>query len=64
MSELETACWTWYCDVVSFSAVQAGVVAVEYEKLKLKGIARRLFLKAYRMIAKTIDEIAAKEMRK
>ncbi len=64
MSEFESACWDWYCDVVSPHTVQAGIVAEEYKALGLGGIARVLFLRAFRKIAKMADETAAAEAKR
>jgi len=44
MSNFETEIFNWYCDTVTPFALHSGIVAEMFKALRLKGVAKVLFL--------------------
>lgn len=61
MSEFESWAWNWYWENASGWAARIGITASEFMRMKLRGEARRLFIKAMQMIEEMIRAIREKE---
>jgi hypothetical protein len=63
MSRFEVEAVNWYWENASGWAAKMGITAREFERLRLKGLRRKLFLEAMEMIEGAVNEIRSKQAR-
>jgi hypothetical protein len=63
MSDFEASALMWYWENATGWAARMGITGREFERLRLRGIARSLFLKAMQMIEEAYKEISGKQSR-
>jgi hypothetical protein len=58
--------WTfsWYGENVSAFAREMGIVADNFKELRIRGMSRRLFLKAMNMIRDAVEKVADEQAKK
>jgi len=63
-SSFELGVWHWYFETVNHFTLETGIVAEEFRRLNLRGIARRLALAALNKIHLAFQAVAAERARK
>lgn len=63
MSAFEAGALAWYWANASGWAARIGITAAEFQRLRLRGVAREIFLLAMQKIESAYDEIRARQNR-
>ena len=64
MSAFEVGCWNWYQEIVNRFTLQSGALGVLILDERIRGAARRLFIRAIGAIHVTLELVAAEKAKK